>query len=147
MTYLRLISSFLLLLTFIHCSDRNEEVRIINGTFIYINETEDSVYVAGNCGFTQENYNGTLIPPSDTVILYIKNALVDGGDISINDEYVFYGGQSCKAIYGDSLNCFKYPSDFRFMKNYENKKQLSKNNLELTYRFTEATKAAEINCK
>ena len=50
MTYLRLISSFLLLLTFIHCSDRNEEVRIINGTFIYINETEDSVYVAGNCG-------------------------------------------------------------------------------------------------
>ena len=69
--------------------------------------------------------NGTLIPPSDTVILYIKDALVDGGDISINDKYVFYGGQNCNAIYGDSLNCFKYPSDFRFMENYENKKDNS----------------------
>ena len=147
MTYLKLISILIILAALSNCHDRDANDVFVNGTFIYINETQESVYIAGNCSFENNVYNGTEIPAGDTVILYIVNSLLDGGDVSINDELVFYGGLSCKAIYGDSIKCANYQSDFKLMKNYENRKEISKNNLELTYRFTEETKAAAPSCK
>ena len=124
MNYLKLISSLAILLILINCSDRNEEDTLVSGTFIYINETNEPVYIAGNCNFSENNYEGILIPSGDTDTLYIVNALRDGGGISMNDEYVFYGSGSCMAIYGDSVSCSFYP--FRLIKNYEIEKKSPK---------------------
>ena len=147
MNYLKLISSMVLLSALINCSDRDADETLVSGTYIYINETSESVYIAGNCGFVNNSFSGTEVAAGDTMTLSIFNELTTGGGISINDKYVFYSGLSCEAIYGDSVKCSYYPLDFRLMKNYENRKEISKNNLELTYRFTEETKAAAPSCQ
>ena len=55
---------------------------------------------------------------------------------------------SCLAMYGNSLKCDQgFRSGFNLITNYEKREEVSMNNFEFTYRFTEATKEAAASCE
>ena len=143
-----------LLLIGIGCNDAIVDYDIkIATTFTFINKTNDSIIVLGDCGFDEmgslDQIGAQLvIPNDDTVIWHQTQRRISSNtpEITIDDVPLFIG--SCYAIYGDSLKCDgSFDSGFIDKDNYEKREEVSKNNFEFTYRFTEATKEAAASCK
>lgn len=131
---------------------QDEEFVTVNVTFNYINETSEIVRIFGGCGFdsldTRSGFeNALLVQPNETLITRQTDRIIMKSDKpSVSNFDLFTSG--CRAIYGDSVKCDV--SGFfgiRGLENYENREELSKNNFEFTYRFTEETMNEAGNCE
>ena len=135
-----------------HCKGEDDRVALINATFMFINDTAFEVTVAGGCGFgdlSNPNFfesDFIKIAPSDTIIVTQKDDHYSiPPDPDVNNFSLF--PSSCFAIYGDSVKCdFGAFNGIRNRDNYESKQEVSENNFEFIYRFTELTMNEAGNC-
>ncbi len=131
----------------ISCGQTEDQVTV-NATIFYINETNETVSIVGDCGF-EEGYNNALllVEPEETLIVHIVNSdEMIPPKPTIDNFYPFVG--SCYAIYGDSVKCdVGFEVGIGDILNYEDRKETSKYTFEFTYRFTEATKEAAEDCQ
>ena len=156
--YLQNISKVLLgssIILFISCQEGEDDypLHIFNVTINYINDTNDSITISGGCFFDELNFGDDItstlkILPSDTLTVHQtdRREYTLEEEFTIEDFQIIPGG--CVAVYGDNIKC-DGSSGRAFLKNenYEKREEVSKNNFEFTYRFTEATKEAAGSCK
>ena len=147
----RMLLFILPLTLLVHCKKHKDFV-FVNATFMFINDTELEVTIAGVCGFgdlSDANFSESdfiKIAPSDTIIATQKDRIYTlPPDPDVNNFYLF--PSSCFAMYGDSVKCeFGVSSGISNRDNYESKKEVSENNFEFIYRFTELTMNEAGNC-
>jgi len=133
-----------------HCKEESHGIVFTNATFTFINDTEFEVTVAGRCGFGDLSNlyffesDFIKVAPSDTIIVTQKDRPLYT-EPDLNNFHLF--PSSCFAIYGDSVKCNFSPfSGMKDLDNYEVKQEISENNFEFTYRFTEFTMKEARDC-
>ena len=126
------------MLLFLFNCGQTEEVALTNSKFFFINDLEYRVEIVGDCGFGNgKGYDSyEVIEPNDTLIVTQVLEVNVPPDPSISNITVLFPG-ACFAVY-DSLKCDAKPSEsFRNLDNYEKKIEVSNNQFEFTYRFTQ----------
>ena len=145
---IRAVFSTLPLSLFLSCGGLNEEFVIVNTQFNFINDTQFEIRIVDSgCGFEEIPVFGSVnISSLDTLVVTQKNRLyMIPPQPKVENFELFIG--DCFAIYGDSIKCeFGAFTGIRNVENYEKKEEVSENNFEFTYRFTEQTMNEARDC-
>jgi len=146
----RYFPTLILLLLFSNCEPPKEFERI-NASFLFINDTDLSIVVSGGCGF-EEGIDETLrrntvsVPPGDSLLVTQQDRIYTVPPSASIDNIDLFPG-SCFSVYGDSMKCeFGAFTGIRNLNNYEKKEEVSENNFEFTYRFTNQTMNEAQDC-
>ena len=105
----------------------------------------------GTCGFEEgivESLRGNVIniQPGDSLLVTQQNRIYTIPPSPSIDIIELFPG-SCFAVYGDSIKCeFGVLTGISNPNNYEKKEEVSENNFEFTYRFTEQTMNEARDC-
>lgn len=134
-----------------HCGQQ-EEFERINASFMFINNASVFVEISGSCGFEEgidESLRGNVIniAPGDSILVMQKDRVYTVPPSPSIDNIDHFPG-SCFAVYGDSIKCeFGAFTGIRNLDNYEKVEEVTKNNFQFVYRFTDNTMSDARDCE